>query len=58
VPIENPIEDNIWNEWKEDILYKKDDVCAYGNKRYKCLVEHVSQKDKTPENTLNIWIEI
>lgn len=48
----------IFPEWAVDTAYKAGDRRRYGEKLYKCLQDHTSQADWTPDAAPSLWVEI
>ena len=48
----------IFPEWAVDTAYKVDDRRRHGTKLYKCLQDHTSQADWTPDVAASLWVEI
>ena len=49
---------SVFPEWATDTAYKMDDRRRYGEKLYKCLQDHTSQADWTPDVAVSLWVEI
>lgn len=48
----------VFPEWAVNVAYKVDDRRRHGEKLYKCLQDHVSQADWTPDVAVSLWVEI
>lgn len=46
----------LFEEWKYPITYKVDQLRQYEGKLYKCISEHTSQEDWTPDTAVSLWI--
>ena len=44
--------------WKNETEYTKDDRVQYEVKLYKCLQNHTSQADWTPDVAVSLWVEV
>lgn len=44
--------------WKSETEYIKDDRVQYEVKLYKCLQNHTSQTDWTPDVAVSLWVEV
>ena len=49
---------SVFPEWATDTAYKAGDRRRYGEKLYKCLQDHTSQADWTPDAAPSLWVEI
>lgn len=48
----------LFDEWTVDTNYKQDYKVKYNNKLYRCLLDHTSQSDWTPDVAVSLWVEI
>lgn len=44
--------------WAEGVQYVTNERTQYGEKLYKCLQNHTSQADWTPDKAVSLWVEI
>ena len=49
---------NLYQPWAVGVVYAVDDRRRYGEKLYKCLQEHTSQAEWTPDATPALWVEV
>ena len=45
-------------EWESNKFYAQGSYAVRGEQLYKCLLEHTSQDDWTPENSPSLWAEV
>ncbi len=45
----------LFADWNHSVHYKKGDICAFGQSLYRCIQEHTSQLDWTPEISASLW---
>ena len=48
----------LFDEWTTDTNYKQNYKVKYNNKLYRCLLDHTSQSDWTPDVAVSLWVEI
>lgn len=48
----------LFDEWTVDTNYKQNYKVKYNNKLYRCLLDHTSQSDWTPDVAVSLWVEI
>lgn len=48
----------LFDEWITDTNYKQNYKVKYNNKLYRCLLDHISQADWTPDVAVSLWVEI
>ena len=48
----------LFDEWFTDTDYERDDRRRYEGKLYKCLQNHKSQADWTPDVATSLWVEV
>ena len=48
----------MFEPWKSDREYKAGDRRRYGETLYKCLLDHVSQTDWTPDVAVSLWVRV
>lgn len=49
---------SIFDKWAVGIAYKKGDRVAYMDRVYKCLQDHTSQTDWTPDVATSLWADV
>lgn len=45
-------------EWESGVAYKDSNIRKYNNELYKCLQDHTSQDDWTPDVSASLWKKI
>ena len=45
----------LFPEWESGAAYVKDNRICYQNQLYKCLQDHTSQADWTPDTAVSLW---
>ena len=48
----------LYDEWTVGTNYKQNYKVKYSNKLYRCLLDHTSQSDWTPDVAVSLWVEI
>lgn len=48
----------LYDEWTVGTNYKQNYKVKYNNKLYRCLLDHTSQSDWTPDVAVSLWVEI
>jgi len=48
----------VFAEWKPNISYKDSNIRRYGTDLYKCLQDHTSQEEWTPDISVSLWKKI
>ena len=46
----------LFEVWNYPITYKVDQLRQYNGKLYKCISEHTSQEDWTPDVSVSLWV--
>ena len=45
----------VFEEWKFPVSYKRGQICTYRYVLYRCIRDHASQQDWTPEVAVSLW---
>lgn len=48
----------IFSEWVSGVSYAVGNIRRYNGKLYKCILEHTSQADWTPDAAVSLWVNI
>ena len=48
----------LFPEWDSGAAYVKDNRICYQNQLYKCLQDHTSQADWTPDTAVSLWVAV
>ena len=48
----------LFPEWESGAAYVKDNRICYQNQLYKCLQDHTSQADWTPDTAVSLWVAV
>ena len=48
----------LFDEWTVGTNYKQNYKVKHNNKLYRCLLDHTSQADWTPDVAVSLWVEI
>lgn len=48
----------VFSEWEASVSYKVGQICAFRHTLYRCIQEHTSQQDWTPEAAASLWTPI
>ena len=48
----------LFDEWKSGAAYKTGDIRKRNGNLYRCLQDHTSQEDWTPEAAVSLWVQI
>ena len=48
----------LFPEWESGAAYVKDNRICYQNQLYKCLQDHTSQDDWTPDAAVSLWVAV
>ena len=49
---------DIFAEWAYPVSYKTGNIRRYGEELYRCLGDHTSQEDWTPDKAVSLWVKI
>lgn len=49
---------DVFAEWAYPVAYKTGNIRRYGEKLYRCLQDHNSQADWTPDTAVSLWVSI
>lgn len=48
----------LFDEWQTGTAYTTGDIRKHNSKLYRCLQDHTSQDDWTPEAAVSLWVQI
>lgn len=49
---------DLYLPWEVGVNYKSGNIRQYGGKLYRCIQNHKSQVDYTPDVSISLWVEI